>query len=74
MHLDAERLKLDKASYLVGWTCIAISKSSSFHSYSSCGHGGADYCSLDYSEVPTKAGISNPLDYHVLSFPSAARI
>lgn len=31
--------------------------------------GGCRHYSLDYSEVPTKAGISNPLDYHVLPFP-----
>lgn len=28
---------------------------------------GCRHCSLDYSEVPTKAGISNPLDYHIPS-------
>lgn len=30
--------------------------------------------SLDYSEAATKADISSPLEYHVLPFPSAARI
>lgn len=47
-----------------------LNKSFSFHGYSSCGHGGGcRHYSLDYSEVTTKAGISNPLDYHVLPFP-----
>lgn len=78
MHLDADRLWLDKEGYLTGWTCFAIlapamhglcglSKSFSFHSYSSYGHGGTDIVPWTILRCPQK--LTSPTHWNTTSFP-----